>query len=553
MSFFETASLVLISDFAAASASAVSGSGTSTGKAYSIKPTDGSGDFDFERGSDITATRVNPSGLIEKGRGNFLLQSNNFDTTWVKSSVNLTGSQSGYDGSNDAWILRKTGTTGAISQEVASLTNLQTFSIYAKPGDLNWIRIIRAGKSIYVDLENQVTGSVGGGVIDVKVIPINEWSRISLTINETSINTVIYPADGDDDISGTSGFIYIQDAQLEPGLVATDYIETTTAPLRAGLLEDEPRFDYHNSASATPNTCPSLLLEPERTNLITNSEYFDSWNTLGNGTVTQNYGISPEGVQNSSRFQAVTTSDRIYISMGTVNANETFSVYMKGSGPLLIDVGGGNNFYPNLTSEWVRYEFTTSQNGTNGNIQFRGNNGTLDVELYGAQFERNSYATSYIPTYGTAATRGNDLCELSTGGVNETEGTFFIDYKDSPNRGALFASSTSHNLITNNIRLSDDQLFIKNGGGNLIVANVTTPDSGKLALKYSTSGVKLFANGGSTPIYESTTSITFNGSIDYVRVGSRVNDASVQEFRVKQFLIFPEALSDAECITLTTL
>ena len=171
--------------------------------------------------------------------------------------------------------------------------------------------------------------------------------------------------------------------------------------------------------------------------------------------------------------------------------------------------------------------------------------------MYGAQIEQASYPTSYIPTYGTAATRGKELCELSTGGVNETEGTFFIDYKDSPNRGALFASSTSHNLITNNIRLSDDQLFIKNGGGNLIVANVTTPDSGKLALKYSTSGVKLFANGGSTPIYESTTSITFNGSIDYVRVGSRVNDASVQEFRVKQFLIFQEALSDTDCEILT--
>ena len=154
MSFFETASLVFISDFAAASASAVSGSGANTGKAYSVKPTDGSGDFTFERGSDITATRVNSSGYIEKGRGNFLLQSNNFDTTWNKSNVNLTGSQSGYDGSNDAWILRKTGTTGNINQTVSSLTNLQTFSIYAKPGDLNWIRIIRAGKSIFIDLEN---------------------------------------------------------------------------------------------------------------------------------------------------------------------------------------------------------------------------------------------------------------------------------------------------------------------------------------------------------------------------------------------------------------
>ena len=98
MSFFETASLIYIADFAAASASAVSGSGTNTGKAYSIKPTDGSGDFTFERGSDITATRVNSSGLIEKGRENLLENSvwdgvttNVRPTGWAAQFVSGTG------------------------------------------------------------------------------------------------------------------------------------------------------------------------------------------------------------------------------------------------------------------------------------------------------------------------------------------------------------------------------------------------------------------------------------------------------------------------------
>ena len=56
------------------------------GKIYSQLPTDGSGDFTFTRGTD-TATRVNENGLIEKERGNLLLQSNQFDTNadWTKN------------------------------------------------------------------------------------------------------------------------------------------------------------------------------------------------------------------------------------------------------------------------------------------------------------------------------------------------------------------------------------------------------------------------------------------------------------------------------------
>ena len=42
---------------------------------------DGSGDF-RSRGSNLAATRVDVNGLIEKGRENLLLQSNQFDTTW---------------------------------------------------------------------------------------------------------------------------------------------------------------------------------------------------------------------------------------------------------------------------------------------------------------------------------------------------------------------------------------------------------------------------------------------------------------------------------------
>ena len=97
MSLYKDASLVMIP------------SAVKDGKLYSIRPTDGSGDFTFSRGSNLAATRISASQLIEKGRENVLLQSNQFDTTWINVNSSETGGQSGYDGSSDAWLLTLAG------------------------------------------------------------------------------------------------------------------------------------------------------------------------------------------------------------------------------------------------------------------------------------------------------------------------------------------------------------------------------------------------------------------------------------------------------------
>ena len=101
MNFYSEASLAYV---------ASAGAGKD-GKAYSMKPVDGTGDFTFSRGSNLAATRVGPTGLIEKGRENLLLQSNNFTTTWtLGAGLTLTSGQTGYDGSSDAWLYADTAT-----------------------------------------------------------------------------------------------------------------------------------------------------------------------------------------------------------------------------------------------------------------------------------------------------------------------------------------------------------------------------------------------------------------------------------------------------------
>ena len=49
-------------------------------------------------------------------------------------------------------------------------------------------------------------------------------------------------------------------------MVSSDDIETVSSTALAGFLEDMPRLDYNGGA-----TCPSLLLEPQRANLVVQS------------------------------------------------------------------------------------------------------------------------------------------------------------------------------------------------------------------------------------------------------------------------------------------
>jgi len=463
MSFFDDASLVFLP----------SGQAGKDGKAYSMKPTNGDGDFTFSRGSNLTATRIDSNGLIAKGRENLFLNSD----TPATQSITITN--------GGVYVLSFLGTGSVVASGGASFT-------------LN-------GTGEFDRVENYFVSSS---------------TSVTLTI------------------SGT-----ITEPQLEIGLAATEYILSGATTGLAGILEDSPRFDYSGGAS-----CASLLLEGSRTNEIGYSEYFEGWTPQGSPTITSNYGTSPEGLQNSSRLVFTSASD--YIETSVTNTSGVFTIYAKGTGNLILTDSGANaSSTTALTSSYQRIELYFSTNTTT--LQIKTDSSGLDAEVYAAQFENATYPTSYIPNHsGGSVTRDEDVCTNSTGGVSQTEGTIFIDYKDSPNKDVLFACSTSSGLITNNIRLSYNQLYIRNSTGNLVVASVTLPDEGKLAIKYDTNGVEIFSNGSS--IYTNSTRISFDGSVDFVRVGSRVNNLQIEEFNVNQFLIFTTALSDNNCITLTS-
>ena len=208
--------------------------------------------FNFERGS--SATVVNKDGLIETvgsdmpridykddSEGalklepqstNYLLQSNSFDTTWTKSNATIASGQSGYDGSNDAWLLTATNTFNRVVQSI-SQSGVKRFSVYAKANANDYLLLGSVEGAHFYATFNLATGAVDSNNINAISPSIedvgNGWYRCSATW----VNTTTEVRIGTQDASGqgawastTSGSIYIQDAQLEQGSYATSYIPT---------------------------------------------------------------------------------------------------------------------------------------------------------------------------------------------------------------------------------------------------------------------------------------------------------------------------------------
>jgi hypothetical protein len=238
--------------------------------------------------------------------------------------------------------------------------------------------------------------------------------------------------------------------------------DTATRVNSSGLIEtvlaNKPRLDYFNS------TCPKLLLEPQRTNLVTYSDAFDNaaW-TKSDCTISANSIASPDGttnadklVENSSNSSHGIRSASITISSGTtyvasvfVKAAERTKAWIysfNGSIDIISEFNlttgtlvSGNGTITSYGNGWYRitnsFTATATISTTYAFSLYFGNtfsytgNGTSGIYAYGAQLEAGAYATSYIPTTTASVTRNIDVCEKTsaTALIGQTEGTMFWD------------------------------------------------------------------------------------------------------------------------------
>jgi hypothetical protein len=530
--------------------------------------------FDFTRAT--SATRVNASGNIEKETQNLLLQSNQFDTTWTTSNSSVTSGQSGYNGSSDAWLLEST-SDGAVRvvRQTTTATGINTFSVYAKAGSVNHIALYSYGANSgrFFDLTPSALGSrIGSALIsapiDSKIEDVGGgWFRCSIIVNWSASAAWIYPIATDGTTITTAGDnIYIQDAQLEQGLVARNYQETTTAAFYGGITDNIPRLDY------TDSSCPALLLEPSRTNLVGQSEYIDSWNnyTSGNGaapTITTNYIESPEGIVNATRLQLETNGTSSTDASGVLqsialdgSSTYIFSFWIKSnsgsSAELSTFINSSFGVQFTATTEWQRLDFEVVSNSTNPRnfgIVARGNyHQSVDVSFWGAQLEAGSYATSYIPTYGTSVTRDFDYSIVESLGYSSTL-TFYYEFNTTTAReGASpfieVGKDNSNKFYIKGSSANNPQFQVQGNGifsGSIIPTNEVSGIN-KIAVQWSSGVGVVFLNG----VKQSGTLTNSNTSQTIDFISAKGNGTSND---LKQLLFFSTALTDDECIALTTL
>jgi hypothetical protein len=332
-----------------------------------------------------------------------------------------------------------------------------------------------------------------------------------------------------------------------------------------GLIErvgsGEPRIDFKD------NTKGALLLEPQRTNLVTNSELLNTYFTTksSGAVITDNYGISPNGLQNSSRIQ-LASSD--YCLRGlSLSTNSTSSVYVKGIIGETIQFGVGANIAQGgiftFNGFWQRIEYTY-QNGS-GSILFsnlQGSATATDFEAFGLQVEDNvTYATSYIPTSGSTVTRVADVSSQTVpdGVIGQTEGTMFVDFNIKTGQGIggiielINPSDVSSRVLlwdatalNNNINLV---AFFSAKSSSITLNNVSIGNH-KAVLIYSNSFTKFFLDGVKIGEQASNNPYSNMNKIDFNHTSGGVN---FQQKTIKDVKLYNNALTDQEAIALTTI
>ena len=534
MSFYDDASLVVIP------------SGYKTSKVYAEKPTDGSGDLTFTRTGD-TATRVNSAGLIEKVRTNLILRSQEFNNaSWTKSGVGTftsaitTGFTDPTGGTNAQRYLATIASVSdrAFVRQLATLTNGIPYAISF------WVKSnTGSSQDIYFMFQ--------GGAVQATTATTS-WQRISYSAT-TSTTSVLVGIEAKD----LTTDILIYGFQLEVGDVATDYIPTTTAAVSVGPTANTARLDYLGSS------CGKLLLEPQRTNLYNYSEQLNQW-TASSATVTANYAVSPDGYTNADRVQ-FSAGGLLYIG-GTGSAGEnTLSVYAKatnGTSAKFRFFGNGNTTNSSdqtATGEWQRFTFTFTYSTATAGLKIA-TTGADDILFWGFQHEIGAYATSLIPTLAASATRGADACSKTgiSSLIGQTEGVFFTEFTMPETQSASFFSISAVSFANRIIfgyyngalrfyTNSSTGSFSSNG---IIDASPVVGQVYKIAVAYKNNDFVVYKNGTNT---NTLTTFTVPASLTDMDNQGSVGTGQWIYASVKQILLFPTRLTNAELAELTTL
>jgi hypothetical protein len=523
-------------------------SGYKSTKLYSIEPTNGTGDFTFARSS--SGTRVNSEGLIE---------------------------------------------TASVVSTTEEVTNgdFDTDSDWSKGS--GWT--ISGGKA----RASGVSGS--NNLTQSGILTVGKIYKITITVSEYVSGTVEVSAGasprGEMNANGTYTFYQTATPSTSFYIISQAFNGAVDNVSVKEVIENNvPRLDYSDGS------CASLLLEPQRTNLVIYSESFDNvaW-TKPEVSVQADVATSPDGTTNADLIKESDANalhwigDAITVTSGN---SYTISVFAKKKERSVLQINLSTNFLPsshanydldnglvsassgNVTTkiddygnDWFRCQITftatssatgtplfTLQNSTTASrsASYQGD-GTSGLYLWGAQAELGSYAISYIPSNsGSQTTRSADVCTNAgtSATFNSESGVLFFEGAALNDDLTTRIISLSDGTNTNRIHLfywsqSNDIAVNYRVSGSTVVSFVASltniTNYSKVAFKWKSGDFKMYVDGN---LIDSDTNTTMLPA-DTIDTLSFSRGDGFENFygKTKQLMVFNEALSDEELSDLT--
>jgi hypothetical protein len=576
-------------------------SGYGEDKLYSEVPNTTAGDFTFTRAS--TGTRVNADGYIEDVPWNQLDYSEDFSSwnTWRQGAalpVTITtdvaespiGTLTADRIQCDQVSLGSPNRVG-VRQDVA-FAPLQRFTISV------WAKSASGSDEALQMIARGATGITPGGFTAT-----NEWQKFSRIVEMRSTGVTVNVIIGlFQNQTVTTTDIYLWGAQIVLGETEKTYIKTTDRL-------DIPRLDYSGGAS-----CPTLLLEPQRTNLVDNGNTISNW-TLQGVTRLLNQGTSPQNIQEATLISETNDNSNhlafvpayglssssqytysgfvkqgtqryafFHLVLGSVRYGIIFDFVTKSVTDVHYNVTPINEsyYFTEYNDGWFRLVISMQNSSASTAYPVIGlsdsptpnynsfaqpiyqGNSSKNIYVWGFQLEQGNYPTSYIPTSGTSVTRVADVSEKSglSSLINSQEGVLFLEIKslgfDTQNRSISIYDGISTNGHLNRVQIayfgSDQISFLyRTISGNVFLQNinVTQQQTNKFALKYKENDFSAYINGEKV-------AEQLSGSV--VAVGTFTNIAThngnnVNNFfgKCKQLIYFNQALTDTELEELTTI
>ena len=467
-------------------------SAVSSGKVYSVFPNSTDADFDFTRDSD--ATRVNSEGLIERVGyyGSELVTNGGFDSA---SGWNL----------NTNWTINN-GVASCDGTNSNDINQNQNVGVIGKSYRISFTIVSISQGGIAARIGSGVTNYYTEAGTYTEIVTATSTDRIRVSVQGNAIASI-------DNLS----------------------IKEVTG--------DRARLNYEIEGGLV-NTKPSLLLEPQSTNLVTYSEDFSNayW-TKSSASITSDSTTSPDGTLNADKLVEDTSTGVHQLSktMTTISATDyAYSIFVKagersflrlsragGSTAVAFDLinktvtngGSGTGIITELTNGWFKCSFMFPTVGTSTDIRVElqivlsassspyTGDGVSGVYIWGAMLEQLSYATSYIPTNGSTQTRAAETCNgAGTSSILPSEeGILYIETsyltQTSPTiKEISINDGTTANRVALRLNTTTNQIraIVRVGSSNQFtvqetISNVT--NFNKIAVKYKVNDFALWVNG----------------------------------------------------------